>query len=105
MTENPTSATQAPALRAILRLFDQHPEAPGGYVTSHSIISNEVDLLLDGPSDLESWREALGAEPEALQPRLRGGRLELALTLDVNGVAVRMWAVFALAADGVRSAV
>jgi hypothetical protein len=90
----PTIAAQATALHVLAHLADAHPGLPGAYVVTHSVFPKQIDVQLDGPADLETWRETLGVPTDAVALRHYASRNHLAFTAPLGTTQLRVYASF-----------
>jgi hypothetical protein len=90
---------QAPALAAIARVAQQHPDLPAAYVVANFVVPGEIVLQLDSVADLEPWREALHVASEEVTCLRHGtaGRSRLEFRAAVEGIALDVWVPFTLA--------
>jgi hypothetical protein len=87
MSEPFTFGAVAPALAFVARLAELHPTLPAPHMTVSSIIAGRVSILLDGPAEIEAWREVLLVPAEALDSGVRhDGGLRMGFHSEVNGV-------------------
>ncbi|MFI0940955.1 hypothetical protein [Streptomyces sp. NPDC021020] len=90
----PTITAQATALQSLSHFADAHPDLPGAYVVSHSAFPKQVDVLLDGPADLETWRDALDIATNALTLKHYDARRHLEFTTPIGTTLLRVYTVF-----------
>jgi hypothetical protein len=90
----PTIAAQATALHVLAHLADAHPDLPGAYVVTHSVFPKQVDIQLDSPADLETWRETLGVTTDAVALRHYDATRQLAFTAPLGTTQLRVYASF-----------
>jgi hypothetical protein len=93
-TPPPTISAQATALHVLAHLADAHPDLPGAYVVSHSVFPKQIDVQLDGPADLETWRETLGIAPDAVALRHYDATRHLSFTAHLGTTQLRVYAAF-----------
>lgn len=101
---------QLPAFTAGAILAAQHPSLPGGYIIVHSVFERlddavdeklisvnpmpAVDILLEDFSALEAWRDALEADPSAVDvAKFGNNEVKLEFLTTVAMVVVRVYAV------------
>jgi hypothetical protein len=100
----PPISAQSTALRALLRLTEQHPELPGAYIVSSSTYPHCIDVQLDNPSALEAWREAVDVPTDAVHTKSLGEKTELEISANVGGATICVYAIFTPAAQQPREA-
>lgn len=90
----PPLATQSAALHALASTADAHPDLPGAYVVTHVIDPGQIDIQLDSPADLETWRESLGIAAHDLTLKHYDARRHLEFTAPLGAVLLRAYAIF-----------
>lgn len=86
--------TQAALFAALARFAEAHPDLPGAYITASDITPAEAHVLLDGPSDLEAWRQALYAEPADVLITERAEGTKLLFTASLGHISLRVYTIF-----------
>ncbi|MFZ3558130.1 hypothetical protein [Streptomyces sp. BH055] len=79
------------ALEVLARLIEQHPTLPDAYIVIHAPFRrfpSRFDLQLRNTSEFETWREALGIDPEDVELHAPGANSWLDATTKVDGVQV-----------------
>ncbi|WP_413799618.1 hypothetical protein [Streptomyces iranensis] len=89
-----TLATQTAALTCLAGLAVSHPHLPGAYITMSQHIPDELKVLLDSPSAVEAWREALHVPAETVVAGRLGDRPLLEFRATVYRVAFHVYAVY-----------
>jgi hypothetical protein len=103
VTGSSALSAQRAAWQALDHLAARHPDLPGGYIVQSDITPGRIDVQLDGFTDLEAWRAALGVDPAAVGFGPCGENRKLELTAEVAGTTVCVYAIESLAvavADG-----
>ncbi|MFE7775736.1 hypothetical protein ACFU5O_17910 [Streptomyces sp. NPDC057445] len=85
--------TQAALFAVLARFTEAHPDLPGAYITASDITPAEAHVLLDGPSDLEAWRQALYAEPAAVLITERAEGTKLLFTASLGLISLRVYTI------------
>ncbi|WP_328725621.1 hypothetical protein [Streptomyces sp. NBC_00259] len=86
---------QAALLTALARLAETHQALPGAYITTSGITPGEAHVLLDSPSELEAWRQALHIDPADVLITERGDDTKLLFTAPLGRISLRVYTVFA----------
>ncbi|MFI5687831.1 hypothetical protein [Streptomyces sp. NPDC051636] len=94
-----TLGTQAQALLAATLLAEAFPQFAGAYLTFHPHFPNEVSVQAASLAEVETWREALGADPEAVRSQSIGRDVELFFEVPKFGALVRVYAIQQVAAQ------
>jgi hypothetical protein len=87
------------ALRTMLALAEEHPSLPGVYMTLSSITPDEISVQVDGPGELETWRNALGVNPEWVRLSVLHGDWHLRLTIHRDNVTLCLYTLFKPASE------
>ncbi|WP_405921375.1 hypothetical protein [Streptomyces sp. NBC_00122] len=96
-------STQAPMLAALARLAQTHPDLPGAYLTTSDITPGEAHALLDHPSDVEAWREALHMDSTDVAITTRKDQTKLGFTVPLGSISLHVYALFPLATQVVTA--
>ncbi|MFD7783045.1 hypothetical protein ACFV4Q_08160 [Streptomyces nojiriensis] len=97
---NPLTA-QAVLFTVLAELAALHPGLPGGYITTSQFTPAEAHVLLDGPADVEAWRQATHTDVRDVQLIDVDGDRKVLFTASVGPIALRVYTVFASVASAV----
>ena len=90
----PTISAQTAALHVLAHLADAHPDLPGAYVVSHSVFPKQIDIQLDSPAYLETWRDTLGVATDAVALKHYDARHHLEFAAPLGTIQLRVYASF-----------
>jgi hypothetical protein len=95
----------APALAFAARLAQLHPELPAPSLTNSGIFAERLTLCLDGPDEVEAWREVLHVPTKDMDfTELKNGALRVGFDALVGGFEIDVFAHFEPAAPLVGGA-
>ncbi|MFE7180589.1 hypothetical protein [Streptomyces erythrochromogenes] len=86
---------QVVVFTVLAELAALHPGLPGGYITTSHFTPAEAHVLLDGPADLEAWRQATHTDVRDVQLVNLDGDRKVLFTAAVGPIILRVYTVFA----------
>ncbi|MER7826870.1 hypothetical protein ABTX85_30420 [Streptomyces sp. NPDC096097] len=95
--------TQVVVFAVLAELAELHPGLPGAYITTSQFTPVEAHVLLDGPADLEAWRQATHTDVRDVQLIEVDGDWKVGFTASVGPIVLRVYTVFAPASSAVTA--
>ncbi|MGW6850326.1 hypothetical protein ACWGCK_16400 [Streptomyces virginiae] len=99
---NPLTA-QVVVFAMLAELAELHAGLPGAYITTSQFTPAEAHVLLDGPADLEAWRQATHTDVRDVQLIEVDGDWKVVFTASVGPIVLRVYTVFAPASSAVAA--
>ncbi|WP_406512041.1 hypothetical protein OG851_13900 [Streptomyces sp. NBC_00161] len=87
----------------LAELGELHPGLPGAYITTSQFTPAEAHVLLDGPADLEAWRQATHTDVRDVQLIEVDGDRKVLFAATVGPIVLRVYTVFASAPSAVTA--